>query len=90
VRANVFRPNFIEPKATIQDYRKKSLKNSEHFLIFEKSLKNGSVYRGKLKFFVVLSKFEQNNIFQKFKKNLVKNDLDHQKWRDTLISTHLF
>jgi hypothetical protein len=30
-------------------------------------------------FFVVLPKFDQNNIFQKFKKNLVKKSLNQQK-----------
>jgi hypothetical protein len=42
-------------------------------------LKNGRVFWAKLKFFVVLSKFDQNNFFQKFKKNLVRKGLNQQK-----------
>jgi hypothetical protein len=62
-------------KATIQDYKKKP-----ELLILEIFfLKNGWVFWVKLQFFVFLPKFDQKNIFQKFKKNLVKKGLNQQK-----------
>jgi hypothetical protein len=42
-------------------------------------LKNSRVFWAKLQFFVVLPKFDKNNFFQKFKKNLVKKGLNQQK-----------
>jgi hypothetical protein len=61
-------------KATIQDFKTKYFKNSELFPDFMRNFfrKNGRVLWAKLQFFVVPPKFDQNNFFQKFKKNLVR------------------
>jgi hypothetical protein len=42
-------------------------------------LKNDTVFWAKTQLFVVLPKLDQNNIFQKFKKNFVKEGLNQQK-----------
>ena len=48
--------------------------------------KNGTVFWAKLELFVVLPKFDQNNIFQKFKKNLVQKGWNqHKMARDVEI-----
>jgi hypothetical protein len=68
-------------KATIQDYEKNILKILSYFLIFGIffSPKNGTVFWAKVELFVVLPKFDQINIFQKFKRNLVKEGLNQEK-----------
>jgi hypothetical protein len=67
-------------QATIQDYKSAGFGILEFFPDFwEKILKNGTVFWAKTQLFVVLPKFDQKNIFQKFKKNLVKKDLNQQK-----------
>jgi hypothetical protein len=40
---------------------------------------NGTIFGAKTQLFVVLPKFDRNNIFQKFKKNLFKESLNQQK-----------
>jgi hypothetical protein len=59
-------------KATIQVYEKIYFLNHELFLIF-KNFDSGKWqdFLSKSSGFVVLPKFDQNDIFQKFKKNLI-------------------
>jgi hypothetical protein len=45
-------------------------------------------FLAKPQIFVVLPKFDQNNNFQKFKKDLVKKSSNHKKWSYTLFSKH--
>jgi hypothetical protein len=64
-------------KAIIQDYVKKYLKNPELFPDFwDFFSKNGTVFWLKLQLFVVLPKFDQISIFQKFKKNVFEDGLN--------------
>jgi hypothetical protein len=67
-------------KATIQDNKKNISKILSFFLIYEK--KKSEKWQGflsKTSIFRCSTKFDQNNFFQKFKKNLVRKRSKQQK-----------
>jgi hypothetical protein len=67
-------------RATIKITKKHISKILSFFLIFGNFFsKKWQGFFTKLQFFVVTSKFDQNNFFQKFKKNLVSKGLNQQK-----------